>query len=218
MLGSIIAKYIEKNIDKVCEIFLGDIYDEFDEKYSDVYKYEIQEYLCVIESSVNELLAINNEITHKDMKTILIKENSFYGNLDKINFEQLNVFVKSLLEECLSKYYTQNNTNIDKNLLGDNLSEEELEFIKTSICVTYNIAYKRLTDIIINKETHLSLLKNSDREDDRKKYKNIVDRLKHDFIVALNTQYKLYGEIPKKDSIFEGICKRFNIKRNEFLF
>lgn len=215
MLGSIIAKYIEKNIDTLCNALLGDIYDEYDEKYSDVYKYEIQGFLGVIESSVDSIFNIHKDITKRDLKTILITENGFCGDYDEINIEELDKFIESTLTTCLSEYYLKNSIE-NKKAPSNNLSEAEEEFIKVSIDRTYDVVYNHLTDIMLN--DGFAILKNSERECDVKKYNDIVSSLKTNFVLALNLKYKLYNDIPTKDSVFEGVCTHFDIKRNEFLF
>lgn len=210
MLGSIVAKYIEKNIDRVCEIFLESVYDEEEEKYSDVYNYEINEYLSCIEREVNTYFEINKEITHKDIKTILIKENSFFTGLDSVDMNELDAFIKELLEICLKEYYSK--INPSNKSLKHNLTEEDIELIKNSVNSKYNQTYDFLINLYLEKNEMYKELKKVDD------YESFLESIKEDFIMYSNLQYKLCGEAPERNSIFESICTTLKIKRNDFIF
>lgn len=212
-MGSIIVKYIEKNIDKICEIFFGSIYDEDEEKYADIYKYDIQEYLKKIEQSIDSIFNIHKSISNRDLKTILICQNMFYEDYKMINIEELNKFIESILTNCLLEYYSKISSEPKEvKVSEEKLTDEEEKFLKASIKFRYKNIYISLRDTILGKG--VSSLKQENQEF----YNDIIKDLKVEFITGTNLIYKLYAEKPQNDIIFDDICSHFDIKRNEFIF
>lgn len=208
-----IIDILNKRIDKFCEIMLGDDYDSDGFKYSSVYRHEFANLWDTIEGNLKSIKEAGVGITTEVLKIQIIS--NWFCEAKRINVEELEVFLHSLLEEVNRTAFIVKEFNInerDKDLLKKLLSQCINSNRKILLQLTFDEKERDQTTKIIY----------SFKETDLEHFKNVVNSLKQEYIDALNLAYKLFGDKPTDwetgNNLHKHVCRAYEIKREEFIF
>jgi hypothetical protein len=206
--------YLENNMEDLYKVFLGDIVDEYDKPYVEVYKYETSSFLGRIESSLTRLeganILLNKEILYNQI--ILEWDCGGEDELDNKADFTLSDFVDNLLNEIYSDELKLNH--------GLEITDKERLYIQKEL-FSENHNDKMTLIALINKDETDANYKFFQyiKEISVEKYKNSIQSTIEDYINSTNILYKLCGSKPAlDDSLHRAICDNFGIKREEFVF
>lgn len=205
-----IVKYIDENIDSLFEDILGSAIDEYDEKYSSVYKYEINEFISRIESDFKILEKAEVFLSKQEiLNTVLINWGCSFSDKDYIN--NLTTYINILLESV----YCDNDT-----VVKASFNDRFLEFIASLAGEKIYSSEKTLSAIVLDEDdSEENQIMRGFKKMDIDRYNRYIESLKKDYVTASNLNYSITGKEPYLSKIIhESICRHFGIARSEFDF
>ena len=210
-LTSFIIKQISIEKDKLFEVILGRAYDEYQKKYSEVYCYEIKEFLMHLESDLSTLESNGMSLNKEILKSQIIVK--WFCDFDNCDMQKLDTFIESLLETAKRNSIFQGHFEIE---------EGDKAFLKRLLTNEVERNRKILINLILNEKDDTTKILVHFREGNFKHYENIINNIKKDYIESLNLLFKLFNVQPKDWStglsLHESVCSSFNIDRESFLF
>ncbi|WP_291567148.1 MULTISPECIES: hypothetical protein [unclassified Clostridium] len=210
-LVSAIVKNISKTQNMLCETLLGSAYDEYDKKYSEVYAYEIKEFLNELE---DDLISIHKRFTiDSNLLAPLIITHWGCGS-DECDISELYTYVDGIIKQSKSDIViVSDNLNID---------DKDKEFIKGLINEKQSKCRTILIDVRLKKDNDMTNLILHFKENDNEHYNEIINRIVSDYIRSTNLLYKMFDKKPSDysaiASLHQAVCDSYNIDRERFLF
>lgn len=205
-----LVKNIEIKIGELFKLFLGNDIDEYNEPYRNVYKSEIYSFLDNIELNMDKLVKSNVTISYIEIRNAILSEWNI-GILNKGDLIELNNFCSNLYDISL-RDENRNNLTIDTNL-----SKEENSFIESCLSEAMRKSQNFLITIHLKEDKFYDQLMTLDE----KKYEDLIESAKRDYIYSTNLLYKLYNKSPKDwstgYSIHNAIIKAYNLNKSDFL-
>lgn len=223
-ISSKMTKYLESHIDYFFEIVYGDSKDEYDELYSHVYKYEIDNFISDCEHRFRKLESMDEIFNVDIIKNVLIF-NFFDDTTEKDVITDLHEFSLDMLKYALGikpKIDTTKEKD-EKHIKDNNLTEDEYSYLVESVHSQFHKAHCYLTSWYIHKNDNkvtdqfVDVIKNTEFlcKHLGKKFTLIDDYIKQ-YINSINLYYKITGEIPYER--IENVEHHYGIKRSDLVF
>lgn len=104
----IIMEALKKHEDGIMQFTLGDIVDEYDERYCDVYKYEWEDHSEIIVNAIEVIIHSSMPLKPDMIVGIIVNEwfNCVGSDVEELNYYGLlgvAIEIIDYIEECLSK-------------------------------------------------------------------------------------------------------------------
>lgn len=222
-ISSKMTKYLESHIDYFFEIVYGDSKDEYDELYSHVYKYEINNFISNCEHRFRKLETMDEIFNVDIIKNVLIF-NFFDDAIKKDTVTDLHEFSLNMLKDALGiKPKIDTTKEKDGKHIKSSLTEDEYSCLVESVYTQFDEAYRYLTGWYIYKndntvtDQYVEVIKKTKFlcEKFGKAFTMVDDYIKQ-YIHSINLYYKITGEIPYDRN--ERIEHHYGIKRSDLVF
>lgn len=209
-LSSHIVKQISMERDKLFEVILGGSFDEYGQRYSEVYQHELNGFFRSLEYDLS-LLEDNSFIIDKMVLKSQIIIN-WFTDFKSCDGGDLDNYINDVLFKAKK----------GSTLLNLDLEDSEMSFIKELLSQEINNSRKLLINLIVSKDDDTTKFLELLKEEDGNRFNHLVESMKNNYITSVNILYKLYNEQPKdwqtNLSLHESVCNHFNINRESFLF
>lgn len=207
--SSDIIKYIEENIKCLFKITHETDDDEELNEYINDYKEELSSFYSRLDYNLKTLESNNVFLGFQEIYNAILINWDFSEDDD---MSEVRNFVNKLLENV---YCTKK--KITKPLITN---KELISYVHSLMHSEMQKNMDILVALMLNKKENywvdfLDKLKKIDNEHRLQMIDNIVS----DYIKACNSIYTLTGKNPvNSETLHEGICKHFSIKRKQFMF
>lgn len=212
-IGQDLIKIIDKRKDDLCEVMLGNKYDEDNQLYSKVYKYELNSYISYLDSHFSKLEQNGLALTLDSIKPIMLT--NWGCGLDSLNMDKLDCFIM----ECIS---VAKKTDSKQTTLLNEENDFLSSLLYKKVDETRNLLLKLYLDDKGSTDYSIVKLINDLKTIDNVRYTQMIENLKREYIIYSNILYKLYNICPRGYNthltLHEGVCSHYSIDRSEFLF